>query len=106
LPELFCGFHRRTGEGPTLYPVACSPQSWAAASVLLLLQACLGLEIETCPPRIAFRRAEPPKSLPKIEITNLTVGRATVDFSVERTGQSVGVIVLRKLANIDIMSIM
>jgi glycogen debranching enzyme len=25
LTELFCGFHRRTGEGPTLYPVACSP---------------------------------------------------------------------------------
>ena len=27
LPELFCGFERRPGEGPTLYPVACSPQS-------------------------------------------------------------------------------
>ncbi|MFQ5749734.1 MAG: glycogen debranching N-terminal domain-containing protein, partial [Planctomycetota bacterium] len=32
LPELFCGFPRRPGEGPTLYPVACSPQSWAAAA--------------------------------------------------------------------------
>ena len=30
LPELFCGFPRRPGEGPTLYPVACSPQAWAA----------------------------------------------------------------------------
>jgi glycogen debranching enzyme len=29
LPELFCGFHRRPGEGPTLYPVACAPQAWA-----------------------------------------------------------------------------
>ena len=25
LPELFCGFSRRDGEHPTLYPVACSP---------------------------------------------------------------------------------
>src|SRR5690606_14867347 len=30
LPELFCGFSRRPGAGPTLYPVACSPQAWAA----------------------------------------------------------------------------
>ena len=29
LPELFCGFVRRASEGPTLYPVACSPQAWA-----------------------------------------------------------------------------
>jgi glycogen debranching enzyme len=31
LPELFCGFIQRPGEGPTLYPVACNPQSWASA---------------------------------------------------------------------------
>ena len=34
LPELFCGFPRRPGRGPTLYPVACSPQAWAAAAPL------------------------------------------------------------------------
>src|SRR5690606_36054939 len=27
MPELLCGFVRRPGEGPTLYPVACSPQA-------------------------------------------------------------------------------
>ncbi|HKW86823.1 MAG TPA: amylo-alpha-1,6-glucosidase, partial [Nitrospiraceae bacterium] len=45
LPELFCGFVRRPGESPTLYPVACAPQAWSAASVFMLLQACLGLTI-------------------------------------------------------------
>ena len=40
LPELFCGFPRRPGEGPTLYPVACAPQAWAAGAVFMLLQAC------------------------------------------------------------------
>ena len=45
LPELICGFGRRPGKGPTLYPVACSPQAWAAGSVFMVLQACLGLEI-------------------------------------------------------------
>jgi glycogen debranching enzyme len=95
LPELFCGFHRRPGEGPTLYPVACAPQSWAAASVFLLLQACLGLEIQSCPPKVFFRRAELPESLREIEITNLSVGRASIDLALERTGQSVAVSVLR-----------
>ena len=33
LPELFCGFERRRGEGPTLYSVACLPQSWASVAV-------------------------------------------------------------------------
>src|SRR5712664_3796563 len=46
LPELFCGLPRRAGEGPTLYPVACSPQAWSCAAVYLLLQAALGLRIQ------------------------------------------------------------
>jgi len=29
LPELYCGFQRGRQRGPTLYPVACSPQAWA-----------------------------------------------------------------------------
>src|SRR5207253_3892361 len=45
LPELFCGFPRRAGESPTLYPVACAPQAWAAGAVFLLLEACLGLSV-------------------------------------------------------------
>ena len=46
-PELFCGFRRTPGKGPTLYPVACSPQAWASAAPLALLQACLGLEFDS-----------------------------------------------------------
>ncbi|MGH9640592.1 MAG: amylo-alpha-1,6-glucosidase, partial [Bryobacteraceae bacterium] len=45
LPELICGFPRRPGKGPTLYPVACSPQAWAAGAVFLALQSCLGLSV-------------------------------------------------------------
>ena len=42
LPELFCGFQRGRGRGPTLYPVACAPQAWASATPFPLMQACLG----------------------------------------------------------------
>ncbi len=38
LPELFCGFLRRQHNAPTQYPVACSPQAWASATMFALLQ--------------------------------------------------------------------
>jgi glycogen debranching enzyme len=44
MPELYCGFRRRPGRGPTLYPVACSPQAWAAGAPLMTLHAMLGIE--------------------------------------------------------------
>ena len=42
LPELVCGFSRRRGAGPTLYPVACAPQAWATGVPVLLLAVMLG----------------------------------------------------------------
>lgn len=40
LPELFCGFPRKEYAAPIAYPVSCSPQSWAAGSILQTLLAC------------------------------------------------------------------
>src|SRR5262249_25545987 len=54
MPELFCGFPRHPGEGPILYPVACAPQAWSAASVFLLLQACLGLGVNGPEAQVSF----------------------------------------------------
>src|SRR3990172_8113560 len=43
LPELFCGFDRASTGSPIAYPVACSPQAWAAGSALMLIRTMLGL---------------------------------------------------------------
>ena len=86
LPELFCGFRRRPGKGPILYPVACIPQSWAAGAVFMLLQACLGLSIDATQRELSFRYPLLPPSIEEIEIKNLTVGDATVDLLLERHG--------------------
>lgn len=40
MPELFGGFIRQPGISPTPYPVSCSPQTWSACSVFLLIAAC------------------------------------------------------------------
>ncbi len=60
LPELFCGFQRQRGQGPTLYPVACSPQAWASATPFTLLEASLGLEFDPFNGEIRLRNPRLP----------------------------------------------
>jgi glycogen debranching enzyme len=43
LPEVFAGFARDETSFPVEYPTASSPQAWAAATPILLLQVVLGL---------------------------------------------------------------
>lgn len=45
LPELFCGYSDQIGE-VIRYPVACSPQAWAAGTPLILLRVMLGLSVD------------------------------------------------------------
>ena len=55
LPELFAGLSRRLVPVPVPYPGSCSPQAWAAASVLLLLRANLGLDADVPGHTISLR---------------------------------------------------
>jgi glycogen debranching enzyme len=103
MPELFCGFDQEPGEGPVLYPVACAPQAWSAASVFLLLQACLGLEINGFEARIVFSRPCLPATLGELRIHNLEVAGVSVDLLLVRHEHDVGVTVLRRDGNVQIM---
>ncbi|HJU22537.1 MAG TPA: amylo-alpha-1,6-glucosidase [Casimicrobiaceae bacterium] len=95
-PELFCGFPRRNGESPTLYPVSCKPQTWASGAVFLLLTACLGLAIDG-PRKIAsFNSPMLPQPLSDLQINGLRIGDAAVDLAFARQGDDVGVNVLRR----------
>jgi len=85
LPELFCGLERRPGEGPTLYPVACAPQAWAAGSVYLLLEACLGVSISARDNTIAFNQPCLPEAIPQLWIKNLKVGSSSLDVCLNRS---------------------
>ena len=104
LPELFCGLERRRGEGPTLYPVACSPQAWAAAAPFMLIQACLGLRIEGARNRVVFERPCLPDGIPQLSIRGLRVGDASVDLFFERQADNVRVQVLEKKGEVDVIA--
>jgi glycogen debranching enzyme len=105
LPELYCGFARRPGQGPTLYPVACSPQAWAAGSVFLLLKAVLGMDISALTQRITFRSPALPDFLDELWLSNLRVGSASVDLRLQRHPGDVGVTVLRKSGDVQIVTL-
>ena len=103
LPELFCGLERREGESPTLYPVACSPQAWSAGSILLFLQACLGISVNATHKQLTLHHPMLPDSLPQVWIKNLTVNSSTVDLFLERSGETVRVHVLGRHPDLRIV---
>lgn len=86
LPELYCGM---SGTGDTLvhYPVACSPQAWAAAAPFLLLQAVLGIHIDGPRGQLLVRNPRMPLSVDRIEIAGLRVGRSRVSLQLRRSGR-------------------
>ncbi len=105
LPELICGFERRPGEGPILYPVACAPQAWAAGAVFLLLQACLGISFQGAEREIRFSNPHLPEFLPALHIKNLRIGKLSADLELTRTESDVLINVIRKDASLNIVAI-
>jgi glycogen debranching enzyme len=104
MPELFCGFHKRNDtSGPTLYPVACAPQAWAAGSLFLLLRACLGLEVRAQERQIRLSNPSLPPTLNEIRIDNLKLLDGSADLVIRREGTAIGLDVVRKQGNIEII---
>ena len=103
LPELYCGFVKREGSGPTLYPVACSPQAWAVGSVFLLLKSCLGLSINGIENQICFNKPMLPSFLEQIEIKNLRVGNNKVSLEIRRYANDVGINILKKVKPVSVI---
>jgi glycogen debranching enzyme len=103
MPELFCGFRRRAGEGPTQYPATCAPQAWAAGAVFLMLQACLGLEVEAGARRVVLREPALPAFLDSVRIDRLAVGEASVDLVLRRHDDDVGVHVARRQGDVSVL---
>jgi glycogen debranching enzyme len=104
LPELFCGFYRRDGEGPVPYPVACSPQSWSAASVFSLLQSILGMKIQGAGSRLSFVRPVLPEFLDGVQISNLKVGSGSVDLLIQRRTRFATIEIERREGPVEVLT--
>jgi glycogen debranching enzyme len=102
LPELYCGFRRRRGAGPTLYPVACSPQAWASGALFLMIQAALGIEFAPDTREICFRNPRLPASFSRIILRHLRMSGAEVDIELRRSGAHVSMRVLRNSGAVQV----
>jgi glycogen debranching enzyme len=100
LPELFCGFARRRGQGPTFYPVACSPQAWAATALHAALGACLGLRFNAGEHSVVFDSPRLPDFLDEVTLHNLTLGDARISVVLRRMGSEVAMNVLERTGTI------
>lgn len=102
LPELFCGFEKRKNEGPTDYPVACSPQAWAVASVYLLIQSFTGINVVAKENIIYFYKPTLPDFLNEITIANLRVNDSKVVLQLRRNVNEIVVNVLHREGDVKI----
>jgi glycogen debranching enzyme len=90
LPELFCGFTRRTPNRPVDYPVACSPQAWAAGAPLLMLQAMLGVSARAHENALTVNKPHLPPWLNFVELRNLRIGNSFISLLFRREGEITG----------------
>jgi glycogen debranching enzyme len=101
-PELYCGFPRRPGRGPILYPAACSPQAWAAGAPFLMLHAMLGLEFDPAARHIRLINPSVPEFAGDVTVRNLSLAGASVDFVVRQDGEAISLQVLRTRGDLQV----
>ncbi|MBL0385389.1 amylo-alpha-1,6-glucosidase [Tumebacillus sp. ITR2] len=86
LPELFCGYSRED-EDPVPYPVACSPQAWAAGTPLTFVRVMLGL-MPTVADGVIRISPSLPKGLNTMQVRNLRVGNGSLDLLIQKYNDS------------------
>jgi glycogen debranching enzyme len=102
LPELFCGFDDTGSHTPVPYPVACSPQAWAAGASFLFLQTMLGLRAHADRGELELFHPHLPDWIGKVTLTGLRVGDASVDLLFHRWRGTTSAEVLRKVGDLAV----
>ncbi|KSU83483.1 Glycogen debranching enzyme (alpha-1,6-glucosidase) [Fictibacillus enclensis] len=82
LPELFCGYG--ASGGPAVkYPVACSPQAWAAGTPLVFIQTVLGLFPDALNEVISVS-PELPEGVNELTVQSIKIGNGYLSVSVRK----------------------
>lgn len=102
LPELFCGFERISGQAPTHYPVACSPQAWASGTVFMLLESLLGLRFEPNKAKVSLDHPRLPDYLNWLRIRRIRHWGGELDLIVRRHDRDIAVNIERRDGPIEL----
>ncbi|HYK73285.1 MAG TPA: amylo-alpha-1,6-glucosidase [Pseudoneobacillus sp.] len=82
LPELFCGYEKSIGKA-VKYPVACSPQAWAAGTPLVFIQSILGLFPNSLKKQI-FLSPKLLNSMNELQVNHIAIGNGQLSLRVTR----------------------
>jgi len=102
LPELFCGFDREEGRAYVQYPVACSPQAWAAAAPFLILQALLGISAEAPAELLTVQEPALPDVTDHLRLDDMRVGDSHVSLDFAKTDSTTACTLLEQPEHIRV----
>ena len=71
----------------------------------MLIQACLGLEVDAGSSTLSMLDARLPVFLDHLRVENLSVGDASVDVVIQRQRSGVGVEVLERRGNVTVVNV-
>ncbi|SFF67426.1 Glycogen debranching enzyme (alpha-1,6-glucosidase) [Halobacillus alkaliphilus] len=100
LPELFCGYSMEKRE-VVPYPVACSPQAWAAGTALTFIQTMLGIYPELNERQMKLQ----PQLLPdmnELVVKDISLGDGQLSLKVYRVKQSYEIEVLKNTTGFEV----
>ena len=86
-----------------MYPVACSPQAWASASVFALVQASLGLKFDHGAGEIRFEQPMLPAFLEYLHVRQLRLGDAVADVMLHRFDGEVAATVTHRQGQVRVV---
>ncbi|MNO96360.1 hypothetical protein D3C76_880280 [compost metagenome] len=86
LPELFCGYPADKGT-PIHYPVACSPQAWAAATPFVFIEVMLGMQLDYKTRQISLHPVLP-VGMDWLSVRRLRLGSGVLDVDVKRRNET------------------
>lgn len=87
LPELFCGYDSSIGKA-VKYPVACSPQAWAAGTPLVFVQSLLGLFPDSLNKEI-YLSPSLLDGMNELTVKDIKIGDGHLSVRVKRTNETV-----------------
>jgi glycogen debranching enzyme len=102
LPELFCGYDKSIGKA-VKYPVACSPQAWAAGTPLVFIQTILGLFPNSLQKEIYLA----PQLLDEMNVLlveNITIGDGHLSIYISRIENGLEIEVLKNTTGYELIS--
>jgi hypothetical protein len=70
-----------------------------------MLAASLGVHIDAPARRISFSRGRLPEAIDWIRLTDLTVGDAHLDLQLERHPHDIGVTIIRREGDVEIVTV-